>query len=101
MDNVFVESGVVSRRHSLQTFRQRLAHLEEKAAAEGIVYTETQLISLETARRELSDTIEAVETHHPGYLFGQDTMYVGHIKGAGGSIKEPLNKSCGLAVHMR
>jgi len=70
-------------RHGLQTFRQRLLRLEEKAAAEGIVYTEAQLAALEAARRERADSIEEIETHHPGYLLGQDTMYVGYIKGVG------------------
>lgn len=70
-------------RHGLQTFRQRLLRLEEKAAAEGIVFTEAQLAALEAARRERQDSIEEIETHHPGYLLGQDTMYVGYIKGVG------------------
>jgi transposase InsO family protein len=70
-------------RHGLQIFRQRLARLEEKAAAEGIVFTEAQIAALEAARSKRADSIEEVETHHPGYLLGQDTYYVGYIKGVG------------------
>lgn len=70
-------------RHGLQTFRQRLLRLEEKAAAEGIVFTEAQLAALEAARRERQDSIEEIETHHPGYLLGQDTKDFGYIKGVG------------------
>lgn len=70
-------------RHGLQIFRQRLARLEEKAAGEGIVFTEGQIAALEAARSKRADSIEEVETHHPGYLLGQDTYYVGYIKGVG------------------
>lgn len=70
-------------RHGLQIFRQRLTRLEEKAAAEGIVFTEAQLAALESERSRRADSIEEVETHHPGYLVGQDTYYVGYIKGVG------------------
>jgi transposase InsO family protein len=70
-------------RHGLQIFRQRLTRLEERAAQEGIVYTEAQLAALERARQERSDSLEEVETHHPGYLLCQDTLYVGYIKGVG------------------
>jgi transposase InsO family protein len=78
-------SGVrgVWQRHGVETFKKRLAKLEEKSAKEGIVYTEAQLIALEQAKRNREESIEDVETHHPGYLLGQDTLYVGYIKGVG------------------
>jgi transposase InsO family protein len=70
-------------RHDLETFKKRLKKLEEKAAAEGIVYTEAQLVALEKAKRERQNDPEEIETHHPGYLVAQDTMYVGYLKGVG------------------
>jgi transposase InsO family protein len=70
-------------RHNLEVFKKRLKLLEEKAAKEGIVYTEAQLAALEQANREKEHDINEIETHHPGYLVAQDTFYVGYIKGVG------------------
>jgi transposase InsO family protein len=70
-------------RHGLETKKKRLARLEEKAAQEGIVYTEAQLAALEQNHRERESCPDEIETHHPGYLLAQDTMYVGYIKGVG------------------
>lgn len=70
-------------RHNLETFKKRLKTLEEKAAKEGIVYTEEQLRVLEMARREREENGEEIETEHPGYLLAQDTYYVGYLKGVG------------------
>jgi transposase InsO family protein len=69
--------------HGLQTFRQRLTRLEERAAQEGIVYTEAQLAALERARQERSESLKEVETHHLVYLLCQDTHFAGYIKGVG------------------
>ncbi len=52
---ILVSSGGVRSiwlRHGLETFKKRLRLLEEKAAKEGIVFTEAQLIALEAAKRE-------------------------------------------------
>ena len=83
---ILVSSGGVRsiwQRHNLETFKKRLKALEEKAAKEGIVYTEEQLRVLETARKERETEPDEIETHHPGYLIAQDTFYVGYIKGVG------------------
>jgi len=60
-----------------------LALLEERAAKEGIVYTEAQLSALEAAKRQRETDPEEIETEHSGYLLGQDTFYVGYLKGVG------------------
>jgi transposase InsO family protein len=83
---VLISSGGIRSiwlRHSLETFKKRLKALEEKAAREGIVYTEEQIRVLEQARRERETVPDEIETHHPGYLLAQDTFYVGYIKGVG------------------
>jgi len=85
-DGVLVSGGGVRSiwlRHNLETFKKRLNALEEKAAKEGIVYTEAQLTALETAKRERESHPDEIETEHPGYLLGQDTFYVGYLKGVG------------------
>lgn len=70
-------------RHGLETFKKRLNRLEERAAQEGIVYTEAQLVALEAAKRERESHPDEIETAHPGYLISQDTFYVGYLKGVG------------------
>ena len=82
---LFVSPGGVRsiwQRHDLETFQKRLKALEAKAAAENLIYTESQLQALEKARVEKEATGE-IETEHPGYLGAQDTYYVGTLKGVG------------------
>jgi hypothetical protein len=49
--------------------------LEEKAAKEGLVYTEAQIVAPESAKRERERSPDEIETAHPGYLKSQDTFY--------------------------
>lgn len=69
-------------RHGLETFKKRLARLEEKVAKEGLVLTESQLAAMERKKQE-EELVGEIETHHPGYLGSQDTFYVGTLKGVG------------------
>jgi transposase InsO family protein len=83
---ILVSSGGVRsiwQRHNLETIKRRLKSLEEKAAAEGIVYTEEQLQALELLKKEKEHDPDEIETEHPGYLLAQDTFYVGYLKGVG------------------
>jgi len=72
----------VWQRHDLEIFPKRLKALEEKAAADGLVYTESQIQALERKRLE-KEACGEIETEHPGYLGSQDTFYVGTLKGVG------------------
>ena len=85
-DGILVSSGGIRSiwlRHNLETFKKRLALLEERSAKEGIVYTEAQLAALESAKRQRESNPDEIETEHSGYLISQDTFYVGYLKGVG------------------
>lgn len=69
-------------RHGLEKRAQRLKRLEKWAAEEGKVLTESQVQALEKAQ-EAKEAYGEIETFHPGFLLGQDTFYVGWIKGVG------------------
>lgn len=69
-------------RHDLLRKGERLKRLEKHAAESGKVLTEAQVVALENAKEEKQAHGE-IETYHPGFLFGQDTYYVGYIKGVG------------------
>lgn len=82
---VFLSAGGVRSvwmRHGLETFKKRLAALEEKVAQEDIILTEAQVSALEKKKQE-DEACGEIETFHPGYLGSQDTFYVGHLKGVG------------------
>jgi len=69
-------------RHGLEKRGQRLKRLEKWAAEHNNVLTENQLQALESAKEE-KQAHGAIESFHPGFLLGQDTFYVGWIKGIG------------------
>jgi transposase len=85
-NGILVSSGGVRSiwlRNGLETFKKRLAALEEESAKEGIVYTEAQVQALEMAKRKRESDPDEIETEHSGYLISQDTFYVGYLKGVG------------------
>ena len=69
-------------RHKIENKKLRLKRLEKWAAEEGNVLTESQIQALEQAKEEKKSRGE-IESYHPGFLIGQDTFYVGWIKGVG------------------
>ena len=82
---IFVSaSGVRSiwLRHGLESFKKRLAKLEEHVAKENCILTEAQVQALER-KKDQEEAHGEIETEHPGYLGSQDTFYVGNFKGVG------------------
>lgn len=82
---VIVSSGGVRGvwlRHELSTKALRLRRLERHAAETSGLLSEAQVKALEEAKEEKQAHGE-IETHHPGFLLGQDTYYVSYIKGVG------------------
>jgi transposase InsO family protein len=69
-------------RHNLQVKSLRLKRLEQWAAENTEVLTESQVKALEDAKEE-REVHGEVESPHPGFLAAQDTFYVGTIKGVG------------------
>ena len=62
----------VWQRHGLETFKKRLAALEQKVAAEGVLLTEAQLAALERQRHDEEATGE-VEPEHAGGIWAPRT----------------------------
>lgn len=69
-------------RHNLQTKSLRLKRLEQWAAENTNILTESQIQALEQAKEE-QEAHGEVESPHPAFLVAQDTCYVGYIKGVG------------------
>jgi transposase len=73
-------------RHNLETKGKRLKWFEEELRKRQITPTDEQLYWLEQSKLEQelkSQEVGEIETHHPGYLLGQDTYYFGVIKKVG------------------
>lgn len=69
-------------RHNIEIAKKRLDRLEKWSAENNNILTESQVQALEE-RKEENEAHGEIETFHPGFLFGQDTLYVGYIKGVG------------------
>ena len=69
-------------RHGLQVKSLRLRRLEQWAAENGEVLTESQVKALEEAKEE-KEAHGEIESPHPGFLVAHDTCYIGTIKGVG------------------
>lgn len=69
-------------RAGIKTEKLRLRRLEKWAQEHKGVLSENQVVALEKAK-EKKEAKGEIETHHPGFLLGQDTYYVGNIKGVG------------------
>lgn len=84
-ENVVISSGGVRsvwQRHDLEVMPKRLKRLEEYSKDKNNILAESQVQALEKAKEE-KRAHGSIETFHPGFLFGQDTFYVGYIKGVG------------------
>jgi transposase InsO family protein len=69
-------------RHQIHIKKLRLKRLEQWAAENANILTESQIQALETAK-ETREIHGEVESPHPGFLLAQDTCYIGYIKGVG------------------
>lgn len=80
-------------RHNLHIKKLRLKRLEKWAADTSHILTESQVQALENAKEE-EQAYGEIESPHPGFLFGQDTCYIGYIKGIG-----KLYQQTGIDTH--
>jgi transposase InsO family protein len=80
-------------RHNLHIKGLRLKRLEQWAAGTAHILTESQVQALENAKEE-ERIYGEIESPHPGFLFAQDTCYIGYIKGIG-----KLYQQTGIDTH--
>lgn len=100
---IFISPGGVRcvwLRHDLESRRKRLKLLELKAANDGILLTESQLVALENKKDD--DVAHGeIETAHPGYLGSQDTFYVGTLKGVGRIYQQTFVDTYSKVAHAK
>lgn len=87
-------------RNNLQNLKLRLKHLEAHSAREGIVLTESQVVALEQAKLN-KEAHGEIETHHPGFLGAQDTVYIGYIKGVGKIYQQTFVDTYSQVAHAK
>ncbi len=87
-------------RNNLESLKKRLTALEVKAAAEGLVLTESQLSALEK-KKDDDLACGEIETAHPGYLGSQDTFYVGCLKGVGRIYQQTFVDTYSKVAHCK
>lgn len=100
---LFISPGGVRQvwlRHDLETFTKRLKAVEAKAAQDGLVLTEAQLVAFERAKQE-KEAHGEIETEHPGYLGAQDTFYVGTLKGVGRIYQQTFIDTYTRVAHVK
>ena len=87
-------------RNDLESLKKRLSVLEAKAAAEGLVLTESQVAALEK-KKDSDLACGEIETAHPGYLGSQDTFYVGTLKGVGRIYQQTFVDTYSKVAHCK
>jgi len=84
LEGVSVSSPTIQNiliKHGLGNRYERLLRLEAQAATQAIELTPEQVAQIEKANPAFRE--RHVESSRPGELLGQDTFFVGHLKGVG------------------